>query len=192
MKIILGSQSAERAEILKAAGYDFEVMPADIDERAIRNDDPKELTLALARAKRDALLPEIREPVILITSDLIILSDGKVREKPANEAEARLFLETVSLYPQESVSAVVVTNTANGKSGEGVDMAQAILKKIPKEVIDEYIASGDCYLHAGGFTISHPLIQPYIEKCIGSPDTIRGMPVELIEKLISEVERDGV
>jgi len=51
MPIILGSQSLGRRELLAAMGYEFAVMPAHIDERAIRADDPGALTLALAHAK---------------------------------------------------------------------------------------------------------------------------------------------
>lgn len=53
MKIILGSQSRSRRKVLEKLGYEFEVMPADIDEKAIRFDDPTKLTLVLARAKAD-------------------------------------------------------------------------------------------------------------------------------------------
>jgi septum formation protein len=69
MHIILGSQSHGRRELLSAMGYAFAVMPAHIDEQAIRAKDPATLTLALAHAKADALLPQIHEPALLITSD---------------------------------------------------------------------------------------------------------------------------
>lgn len=69
MEIILGSQSKGRRGVLERAGYTFDVMSADIDERAIRRDDPKELTRALARAKADALLPKIVGQALLVTSD---------------------------------------------------------------------------------------------------------------------------
>jgi len=55
MKIILGSASARRKDILQQMGYEFEVMSANIDEKAIRFDDPKKLTLAIVNAKADAL-----------------------------------------------------------------------------------------------------------------------------------------
>lgn len=42
MKIILGSQSQWRQQILKEMGYEFEVMSADIDEKAIRHKDPRD------------------------------------------------------------------------------------------------------------------------------------------------------
>jgi septum formation protein len=73
MHIILGSQSHGRRELLSAMGYAFAVMPAHIDERTIRAEDPGALTLALAHAKADALLPHIHEPALLITSDQVVV-----------------------------------------------------------------------------------------------------------------------
>ena len=79
-------------------GYAFAVMPAHIDERAIRSEDPGALTLALAHAKADALLPHIRE-------------------KPAHAEEARVFLRGYAEGPAQTVTAVVVTHTATGLRG---------------------------------------------------------------------------
>ncbi|XP_042517053.1 dTTP/UTP pyrophosphatase-like [Macadamia integrifolia] len=50
-KIILGSSSLSRREILAEMGYKFTVMPADIDEKSIRKEKPEELVMALAEAK---------------------------------------------------------------------------------------------------------------------------------------------
>jgi septum formation protein len=82
MHIILGSQSQGRRELLAAMGYAFAVMPAHIDERAIRSEDSGALTLALAHAKADALLPQIHEPALLITADQVVVWQGTIREKP--------------------------------------------------------------------------------------------------------------
>jgi septum formation protein len=50
-------------------GYAFTVMPAHLDERAIRSEGPGALTLALAHAKADAVLPQIHGPALHITAD---------------------------------------------------------------------------------------------------------------------------
>jgi septum formation protein len=87
MCIILGSQSQGRRELRAAMGDAFAVMPPHIDERAIRSEPPGALTLALAHAKADALLPQIHEPALLITSDQVVVWQGKIREKPQHAEE---------------------------------------------------------------------------------------------------------
>jgi len=84
-KIILGSSSKWRKEVLTKMGYQFTTMSPDIDEKSIRHSDPKPMTLMISRAKADALFSKVTEPSILITSDQVIVWNGQVREKPANE-----------------------------------------------------------------------------------------------------------
>ena len=96
MKLILGSQSKGRAQVLRDAGFEFRVMHADIDEKAIRSENFEELPLLIARAKAAGLLPRISEPAYLITADLVIVCNGELREKPISYEEAERFLKSYS------------------------------------------------------------------------------------------------
>lgn len=187
MKIILGSQSRGRKAVLEKMGYDFEVMPADIDEKAIRFEDPAVLTLALANAKADALLPKIKEPAILITSDQVVVCNGKILEKPNDEKEAQENLEMYALHPAETVASVVVVNTSSGKRAGGTDIAKIWFFPIPEKVINEYIATKDPFLHAGSFDHEHPLLAPYVKSIEGEPESITGLPKKLTEELIKSM-----
>ncbi len=184
MNIILGSQSQGRRELLSAMGYAFAVMPAHIDERVIRSEDPSALTLALAHAKADALLPQIHEPVLLITSDQVVVWQGKIREKPAHAEEARSFLWGYAEGPADTVTAVVVTNTATGVRQQGVDVATVWFRRIPEEVIEQVIARGEVFAHAGGFSITDPLLEVYIERVDGTAESVIGLPTALTRRLI--------
>jgi len=187
MKIILGSASKGRRDVLENAGYKFEVMAADIDEKAIRFSDPKILTLALANAKADALLQRVHEPALLITSDQVVWWNGQIREKPENEDQARKFLRTCAEYPSETVTAVSVTNTKTRERKSGVDLAKVYFNAIPEEVIEKYIREGTPLDHAGGFTIASPIIRPYVQKVEGAEDSVIGLPIDLTKKLLGEV-----
>ena len=91
MNIILGSKSSGRKYVLQQAGYVFDIMISDIDEKAIRSDNYEELPLLIARAKAKALLKKIIEPSILITGDGIVMCNGQMREKPESEEQARAY-----------------------------------------------------------------------------------------------------
>lgn len=188
MKIILGSQSYGRKAVLEKMGYTFEVMPANIDEKAIRFEDPAVLTLALANAKADALLLKIKEPVILITSDQVVVCNGKILEKPTDEKEAQENLELYALYPAETVTSVVAVNTSSGERIGGTDVAKIWFSSIPKKVINEYIATKDPFLHAGSFDHEHQLLAPYVKSIEGEPESVTGLPRKLTEKLIMDVK----
>ena len=113
-KIILGSSSPARKNVLEKLGYTFEIMAADIDERAIRDADPRKLTSKLANAKALALLEKIKFPALLITADQVVNCNGVIREKPETPQEARDFLKSYEKFPAETVNTVVVTDTVSG------------------------------------------------------------------------------
>ncbi len=184
MKIILGSQSLARKKILESMGYQFEVMPANIDEKAIRLEDPVELTRVLANAKADALLSRVGKNAILITSDQVVVCNGTILEKPTSAEEAKRFILLHNKYPAETVTSVVVVNTSTKKRFTGTDIAKIWFGNISEGVIDDYIASGDPFLHSGGFDHEHPLILPYVLRIEGEPESISGLPVGLTEGMI--------
>lgn len=188
MKVILGSQSRGRKAILERTGIDFEVMSADIDEKAIRFEEPEKLTLALANAKADALVKNIKEPAILVTSDQVVVADGKILEKPKDADEFREYAEIYKNHPAETVTAVVVTNTTSGKKVEGLDRARVWLNPLPEKVLNELIDEGDVFYRAGGFSIENPILKPFVKRIEGDEDSIMGLPLKLTIKLMDEIK----
>lgn len=188
LKIILGSASLNRRQVFAEMCEDFEVMSADIDEKAIRFDDPSDLVLALAEAKAEALLGRMdKRADILITADQVVVCNGEIREKPENEKVAREYLESYGKYPAETYSAVMVTNIATGKKAKSLDIAKVYFNPIPQGVIDEVVRKGDVFRVAGGFTIEDDLFGPYVKRVEGASDSILGLPKELVLKLAKEV-----
>lgn len=188
MKIILGSGSKWRKQMLQKMGYKFEVITADVDEKTIRYDDFYELPVKLACAKADAISKRLNEPALLITADQVVLCNGELRGKPADEKECRRYLRSYGQYPAEIVNAVVVTNTQNGKRAQGIDMARVYFKKIPEEIIDKLVGLNEIISAAGGFLVEHELIKPYIKKYEGKEGNNLALPKELTERLIAEVK----
>ena len=188
MKIILGSQSKSRKEMLEEMGFEFEVMPADIDEKAIRLEDPEQLTLTIARAKADALISRISEPALLITSDQVVLCNGEILEKPENADEARKFLRNYAKYPAEVINGLVVTNIATKKQVEGVSRAKVIFQTIPEDVIDKLIEQGDIFTQAGGFSVRNLYLKPFVKEIDGTIDSVEGLSKELVSRLLKEVQ----
>lgn len=186
MRIILGSASKQRKRILERWGYDFEVMTADIDEKAIRFDDPRKLTMALARAKTEALLPRIKEPALLITADQVVMCNGEILEKPENPEQARRFLKGYAHYPAQPVNAVVVTNTETGVQRGENDENTVYFRSFPDHVIEQLIAEGNIFRQAGAFSLEDSLVAPYVERIEGTLESVEGLPKEMTERLMKE------
>ena len=187
MKIILGSASKQRKNILERNGYSFEVMPSDINEKTIRKEDPKELTMALAMAKAEALLAKIQEPVLLVTADQVVYCNGQILEKPEDAKAARRFLEGYAKHPAEVINATVVTNMQNGKQAGENDVSTVYFRPFSEEVISKLIEEGNIFSQAGAFSVEDRLVAPFVERVEGSVDSVEGLSIELMERLIKEV-----
>lgn len=186
MKLILGSASVGRRMVMEQAGYKFEVMTADIDEKSIRSDDYYHLPLFLARAKSDALRPRLSEKSILITADQVVICNRQLREKPESEAQAREFLRSYSIYPAETVNAVVVYNSVSKKSSESVTRALVYFRHIPEEIIEKVVREGSVMNAAGGFKTEHPILGQYLIKIDGDRDSVIGLQIKELPRLIQE------
>lgn len=134
VRVWLGSGSASRHALMKEIMEEYgELMTfmgkvsADIDEKAIRYDDPRQLVLALAHAKADAILEKENgfggEDGYLITCDQVVLHKGCILEKPEDEGEARRMIEGYAEAPASTVGSTVVTHVRTGKRVERVDIA---------------------------------------------------------------------
>ncbi len=188
MKIILGSSSPYRQQLLRELGYSFEVLSPGIDEQAIRAEDPAALTLALAEAKGDAVAARVREPALILSADQVVTHGGAIREKPRSEAEARHFLRTASQAPLETVSAVAVTHVPTGSRAAGVEVVRIHLAPIPEAVIERLVREGEVLHCAGALRLEDPLLAPYLRGLSGMLDSVMGLPKELTRRLIHEVE----
>lgn len=187
MKLILGSASKSRQRILKRAGYEFEVISADINEKAIRSENIKELVVMLAGAKADALLKIINEPAILITADQVVVCNGEAYEKPIDADEARKFLRSYNLHPAQTLNGVTVINTATGKRIERFDVSTIKFKQIPEQIIEQLIIEKDIFNQAGAFSTEDPLLVPYVDHIDGTLDSVEGLPMDLIKEMITQV-----
>ncbi len=124
-RIILASASPRRRELLAQIGIEADVIPAQIDEEAIRHDDPVTLAVELARAKARAVLERLsgepgafaasgranaRQPTApaLLAADTVVAAAGEILEKPADRADARRMLELLSGRTHRVVTGVAV------------------------------------------------------------------------------------
>lgn len=195
LPLVLGTSSKYRIALFKENFPDinFSTMSPSIDERAITAGytdraiaDPSKLTLAIAHAKADALLPEIKTPSLLITSDQVVVCNNRIREKPSNEAECREYLRSYVTHPLQTVSTIVITNTATNTRHSGTDIAEQAFTSMPESIIDQLISKGDVLYCAGGITVEDPILSTVLGERKGSLNSIMGLPVTLVQRLLNE------
>jgi septum formation protein len=153
---------------------------ADIDEKAIRTEKPEDLVVALAEAKANEIISKLGgesqfakdpQPTLLITADTVVVYKGVIREKPTTKEEAREFIKGYSGSHGGVVGSVLVRNLKTGVKKGGWDKAEVYFHEIPEQVIDGLIDDAITYKVAGGLTLEHPLISPFIDSVVSSLNT---------------------
>lgn len=186
MKIILGSSSAARQQILKDLGYEFAIIKPEIDESVIRDADPKKLVLKLAHAKADDIIKKVGNDALVITGDSVTVVNSQIREKAQTKEEAYQWIEEMSRgVPQVQISSVVVTNTTTGERLEGVDEASAIFNPISRDEVKNFVESGTVFNHAGAYAIQKEPFASHIKEIKGELETIIGLPKSLTRDLLN-------
>lgn len=186
MRIILASQSEFRKKGLELLGLDFEVMPANLDEKSIRHFDPEKRVVMLAEAKARAVGD--KEPgSLVIASDYFIVFEGNIYEKPADLAEAKRMLMTFSGKVVDNVCAVAVYNGSTKKMVSAFDHCYMSFRNLSDEEVERYINKYPVTRFAGAFDTDGSIL--FSQRIEGEPLFAFGMP---ISKLIPLLRQQGV
>ncbi|EFH94096.1 Maf family protein [Finegoldia magna] len=193
--VILVSKSPRRNELLKNI-CDFESISTDIDERKIEElayekykdrDLLEKLALVCCEISKSKILPlELKENTLYISSDTIVINDGKILNKPKDYDEA---LDMLTSYLGK-VHKVVTSVCLKSKNYEEIFYTFSNVKFSEKtdkniQLLKDYIDEGTVYDKAGAYGIQdlNPVLIEYIE---GDLNTIIGLPVSEINKRISD------
>lgn len=182
-KLILGSASPRRQELLKSLGFEFLNKPINANEDFSADLKAQEIPIYLAEKKADAFPDQLKENEILITADTIVWCEGKVLNKPANFVEGKKMLESLSGKMHEVFTAVCLKGA--NKQTTFYDVSKVYFKTLKTEEIEYYLTNFSPYDKAGGYGVQDWIGYIGIDKIEGSFYNVMGLPVkELYEELI--------
>ncbi len=198
MRLILASASPRRSELLRAAGYEFEVVAADVDE-SIRADESPAMYVrrlaadksASAQAGAAKAAPHARElfvgprfsgadPLVL-AADTAVVIDGEILGKPRDDEDAARFLRRLSGTRHEVLTGV---SLRQGPAEVGrVETTVVYFRALLEEDIAWYVARGEGRDKAGGYAIQG-LASRFIPRVEGSYSNVVGLPVACVAELM--------
>ena len=173
--LILASASPRRSELLARIGIvPDEIIPADIDETPAKAELPKPYALRLATEKAQAVFKDHKQSYIL-AADTVVAVGRRILEKPADEAQARNFLDLMSGRSHRVYTGVCVI-APGGKTANRAVETRLKMKRLSETEIKAYLASGEWQGKAGGYGIQG-LAGAYIAHITGSYTNVVGLPV---------------
>lgn len=178
-KIILGSASPRRKELLAGLGLDFTVDTANNFEEVYSPKTPHErIPEVLSEGKSHGFHRELEENEILITSDTLVLCEDHVMGKPHSREEAYRMLKLLSGRSHKVITAVTIRDCSSISTSS--DTAVVCFKELTDSEIYYYIDTFKPYDKAGAYGIQEWIGYIGIEKIEGSYFTIMGFPVHLV------------
>lgn len=183
-RIILGSNSPRRQELLKGIRVDFEVIPTDADEHLPAHIQGIEVAGYLAERKADSYKYIITEQDLLITADTIVLYENRILGKPHNKQEATEMLHFLSGKTHQVVTGVCISTINRRHIFHTV--TEVKFSNLTEEEIDYYIENYKPYDKAGAYGVQEWIGFIAVEHINGSYFNVMGLP---IQKLYQELKK---
>jgi len=178
-KIILGSNSPRRRELLAGLNIEFEVDTANTFEEVYDPATPHErIPEVLSEGKSYGFHRSLEDDEILITSDTLVLCGERVMGKPHSREEAIDMLMYLSGRSHKVITAITVRDSKRCSTLS--DTAVVFFKELTQDEIEYYVDTFKPFDKAGAYGIQEWIGYIGIGKIEGSYFTIMGFPVHLV------------
>jgi len=202
--LVLASASPRRQELLRNAGIQFTVQPADVDETPLPGEGARECAERLAREKALKVWQTRHEDVVL-GADTVVVVDGEILGKPVDAGDALRMLRLLGGRTHEVITGVCVVArvpspesrvASAGDSGSGYEgrnqnpevktsseTTQVTMSQISDQEILDYVASGEPMDKAGAYAIQGTASR-WIPRIEGDYSNVVGLPIALVCRML--------
>ena len=184
MRLVLASRSPRRADLLTRAGYEFEIAPADIEERLLDGETPAAHVRRLAGDKAARVARDHPESIVL-GADTVVVIDDVMLGKPADDADAAGMLRRLSGRTHEVLTGVALHTTSNHR--DDVASTRVTFRELTAGDIAWYVGSGEPAGKAGAYAIQGRGSR-FVTRIDGSYTNVVGLPIALVDRLLRALQ----
>lgn len=183
-KIILASKSPRRSQLLREAGFNFEVKTAEVEEIYPEELPQRQVAAYLAELKADAAKHLLQNGDILLTADTIVIQGNEIFGKPKDRQDALNILEKLSGNMHEVITGVCLVSME--KSHTFSTVSKVYFEPLSREEIEYYIDQYEPYDKAGAYAIQEWIGHCKISKIEGTYSNIMGLPMEAVYRQLRD------
>lgn len=183
--LVLASASPRRVELLRGAGFDFEIIVPQVEEAHDPSLTPEQLTVE--NAQRKALAGSLSKPgALVLGADTLVYVDGEPLAKPADMDEALAMVRRLSGRSHEVCTGVAFA--CDGKIMRELHVITHVtFKPLTDAVIRDYHSQVNPLDKAGGYGIQ-ACTDMILERMEGSFTNVVGLPVEEVTQALLELQ----
>jgi septum formation protein len=176
-RLILASGSPARRDLLREAGFAFDVLPANIDEPSGAGvSDIRAFVQQVAWSKAAAVAPRVPEGIVL-AADTVAWIDGTVIGKPTDEADARRILTQLGGREHELWTGVCLWRRPDDVQLAWQELTRVGFQRLDEAQLRAYLATRQWANNSGAYAIEGPG-DPYVHVIRGSLSNVIGLPME--------------
>jgi septum formation protein len=182
--IVLASASPRRQELLRNAGVQFVVKPANIPEVRLRGEDARTFAERMAREKARTVWAQDKNQCVL-GADTVVVIENQVLGKPTDQEDAARMLRLLSGRKHEVITGACLITP--GFEDVRSETTAVYFSEITEREINDYIASREPMDKAGAYAIQGGASR-WILKIEGDYSNVVGLPVDLVLRMLREHE----
>lgn len=188
LSFILASASPRRKDLLAKAGYEFEVVVADVDEASFAKDGlaAEQYAERLALAKASYVARRFADSLVL-GADTVADFGGEIIGKPADAKEAEQITRKLFGEPHRVVTGVAIVRLSDGIELVRSDSTTVYPKALTTEQIADHIKKGTWRGKAGAYAIQENGDE-FVERIEGSLTNVMGLPMELLKRMFAQIQ----
>jgi septum formation protein len=190
-KLVLASGSPRRIELLQQAGIEPDrLMPMDVDETPLRAEHPRSLAKRLSRTKAERAFQGLKgdteiERAFVLAADTVVAVGRRILPKAEIGEEASNCLQLLSGRSHKVYSGICLV-TPSGKVRQKLVETRVRFKRLSREELEDYLASGEWRGKAGGYAVQG-LAGTFVVRLVGSYTNVVGLPLyETVSLLAGE------
>jgi septum formation protein len=189
--IILASSSPRRLQLLKSIGLIFDVVPSQLEEVIDQDLTPQALVKNLAKQKAEDVFETFAKQhknILVIGADTMVVLDGKLLGKPADDAEAKLMLTNLSDRTHLVFTGVhIVAKKADSvQCLETVEQTHVTFRKLQEKEIEAYIATREPMDKAGAYALQG-IGSALVAGVDGCCTNVIGLPIPKVVSMLREL-----
>lgn len=186
-RIILASTSPRRRELVASLHIPFDIVPSHAEESTPEGWSPDRIVTELAKRKAEAVYRQLDDKDrhgVIVGSDTIVVRDGTVLGKPADQREAAAMLRSLQGRSHEVYTGVACIDSRTGVSKVDYRRTVVTMRALREEEIEAYAASGEGLDKAGAYAIQGlgATIVTGIEGCYFN---VVGLPLSLLAEMLA-------
>lgn len=188
IRVVLGSQSPRRKELLANLGVDFQVLVKDTAEDFNPLDSPMEIVRSIALKKLQAFdLAEFQDSLV-ITADTVVVHQGQILGKPKDQAEAIRTIRALQANQHEVLTAVAIAY--QGKTHTFVETTAVSFYPMTAAEVAYYVEQYLPLDKAGSYGIQEWIGLIGIESIEGSYENVVGLPTARLYQELKTIVRE--